>query len=163
MLKEWLYIAGLLMTIFFYLNTSQHNAVYRRILSQGPLVTKAAQFMLRTRLLGQFRNLPPATGKCAQEDERLEVGTTAPSQDGRIQREIQNRSLFDIWMEFVYSERIQEGMYNNLVETNKRGCECGKGRMTFPHWPPTSLDEAKALFNNCLDKENTHRKYLARS
>jgi hypothetical protein len=35
--------------------------------------------------------------------------------------------------------------------------------MTFPHWPPTSLDEAKALFNNCLDKENTHRKYLARS
>ena len=27
MLKEWLYIAGLLMTIFFYLNTSQHNAV----------------------------------------------------------------------------------------------------------------------------------------
>jgi hypothetical protein len=32
---------------------------YRRILSQGPLVKKAAQFMLRTRLLGQFRNLPP--------------------------------------------------------------------------------------------------------
>jgi hypothetical protein len=26
MLKEWLYIAGVLMTIFFYLNTSQHNA-----------------------------------------------------------------------------------------------------------------------------------------
>ena len=29
------------------------------ILSQGPLVKKAAQFMLRTRLLGQFRTLPP--------------------------------------------------------------------------------------------------------
>ena len=28
MLKEWLYIAGLLMTIFIYLNTSQHNAVF---------------------------------------------------------------------------------------------------------------------------------------
>jgi len=26
MLKEWLYIAGLLVTIFFYLNISQHNA-----------------------------------------------------------------------------------------------------------------------------------------
>jgi hypothetical protein len=33
---------------------------YRRILSQGPLVKKAAQFMLRTRLLGQFRTLPPS-------------------------------------------------------------------------------------------------------
>src|SRR5882762_8854257 len=34
---------------------------YRRILSQGPLVKKAAQFMLRTRLLGQFRTLPHPT------------------------------------------------------------------------------------------------------
>jgi hypothetical protein len=78
-------------------------------------------------------NLMIATEECAQKDEHLEVGTTAvtaPSQDERIQQEIQKRSLFDIWMEFVYSERIQEGMYNNLVETNKKGCECGKGRMS---------------------------------
>jgi hypothetical protein len=63
----------------------------------------------------------------------------------------------------VYSERIQEGMYGKLVSTSQGRCECGKGGMSFPHWPPTSLDEAKALFDNCLNKENTHRKYLARS
>jgi hypothetical protein len=108
-------------------------------------------------------NLTIATEECTQRGEHLEVGTAAPDQDERIQQEIQERTFFDIWMEFVYSERIQEGMYNNLVETNKKGCKCGKGRMSFPHWPPTSLDEAKALFNNCLDKENTHRRYIARS
>ncbi|KAN0066828.1 hypothetical protein V8E54_015117 [Elaphomyces granulatus] len=82
-----------------------------------------AELIEKEEILGtkDAENLTIAPGKCAQEDERLEVGTTAPSQDERIQREIQNRSLFDIWMEFVYSERIQEGMYNNLVETNKRG------------------------------------------
>jgi len=38
---------------------------------------------------------------------------------------------------------------------------CGKGRMSFPHWPPTSFNEA--LFDNCLDEENTHRKHITRS
>jgi len=67
-----------------------------------------AELIEKEEILGtkDAENLTIAPGKCAQEDERLEVGTTAPSQDERIQREIQNRSLFDIWMEFVYSERI---------------------------------------------------------
>jgi hypothetical protein len=65
-------------------------------------------------------------------------------------------------MEFVYSERIQDGMYEDLVNAGK-GCICGKGRMSFPHWPPTSFSEARALFESRLDKENTHRKHVARS
>src|ERR1700722_13470510 len=44
---------------------------YRRILSQGPLVKKAAQFMLRTRLLGQFRTLPPSYRVSARLSQRL--------------------------------------------------------------------------------------------
>ena len=38
---------------------------YRRILCQGSLVKKAAQFMLRTRLLGQLRTLPPTESQPA--------------------------------------------------------------------------------------------------
>jgi hypothetical protein len=34
---------------------------------------------------------------------------------------------------------------------------CGKSKMSFPHWPLTSLDEE---FRCCLYKHNTHRKYL---
>ena len=49
---------------------------YRRILSQGPLVKKAAQFMLRTRLLGQFRTLPTESQPAARRSPiRLQSGT----------------------------------------------------------------------------------------
>jgi hypothetical protein len=97
------------------------------------------------------------------ENEHLNVGTAALNQKDDIRQSAQEGGLYDIWMEFVYSERIQDGMYGNLVETNKEGCMCGKGRMTFPHWPPTSFNEAKSLFDNCLNEENTHRKHITRS
>jgi hypothetical protein len=104
-----------------------------------------------------------ATEKCTQESEHSEASTAAPNQDKDIQQTNTKESLFKMWMEFVYSERIQEGMYGRLVNTNQGRCECGKGRVSFPHWPPTSLYEAETLFDNCLNQENTHRRYLARS
>jgi hypothetical protein len=42
-------------------------------------------------------------------------------------------------------------------------CRCGKGRMSFPHWPPTSFEEAVAQYEMCLEKGNRHRRYLAYS
>jgi hypothetical protein len=51
-------------------------------------------------------------------------------------------------MEFVYSERIQDRIYEVLTRTNT----CGKGRMAFPHWPPTSFEEARALFETAWTK-----------
>ena len=67
--------------------------------------------------------------------------------------------IFDTWIDYVYSERTQVGLYEELAN-NETGCYCGKGRMTFPHWPPTTMNEATEQLRNCLTKENTHRRYL---
>jgi hypothetical protein len=128
-------------------------------------VSPEAELMRKERILDVEDNgeLTIATEECTRENEHLEASLTAPNQDENIQRTNAKESLFETWMEFVYSERIQEGLYGRLVKTNQGWCECGKGRMSFPHWPPTSLNEAETLFENCLNNENTHRKYLARS
>ena len=72
-----------------------------------------------------------------------------------------SRKLVRIWFEYVYSERTQNGLHNRLRITNHGECYCGKGRMSYPHWPPTSHQEAMDLLYNCFDKENTHRRYIA--
>ena len=35
-----------------------------------------------------------------------------------------------------------------------------KGRAPYPHWPPTSHEEAEGLFDNCFSETNLYRKYL---
>jgi len=68
--------------------------------------------------------------------------------------------LFESWLEFVYSARLQDGLYGKLPSTRGRKCYCNKGRMSFLHWPPTSIEEATELYGNCFDEDNTHRRYL---
>jgi len=70
------------------------------------------------------------------------------------------KSLFESWLEFVYSTRLQDGLYDKLPSARGRKCYCRKGRMSFPHWPPTSIEEATDLYRHCFDKDNTHRRYL---
>jgi hypothetical protein len=72
-----------------------------------------------------------------------------------------SRRLVQGWEEFVYSERIRSGIYGKMASLTGIECRCGKGRMTYPHWPPTSRNEALALLDNCLKTDNTHRRYLA--
>jgi hypothetical protein len=72
-----------------------------------------------------------------------------------------SRRLAQGWEEFVYSERIRKGIYGKMPSLTGVECRCGKGRMTFPHWPPTSRNESSALLDNCLKTDNTHRRYLA--
>jgi hypothetical protein len=71
------------------------------------------------------------------------------------------KELLELWMEYVYSTRMQEGLYDWLPELGRGRCYCGKSRTSFPHWPPTSLEEAEAQFQKCFEERNTHRKYLA--
>jgi hypothetical protein len=43
-------------------------------------------------------------------------------------------------------------MYGKLASLTDIECCCGKGRMTYPHWPPTSQNEALALKNAVLSE-----------
>ena len=71
------------------------------------------------------------------------------------------RELLVLWMKYVYYTRTQEGLYEELPKLGKGRCYCGKSRMSFPHWPPTSLSEAEVQLQMCFEERNTHRKYLA--
>lgn len=72
----------------------------------------------------------------------------------------QKIDIFEVWMEFVYSERIKNGLYDRLPRLGKDRCECKKSQIGYPHWPPTSFEEAKAQFEYRLREKNTHKKYL---
>jgi hypothetical protein len=83
----------------------------------------------------------------------------------RVERERQQREekLFEAWMEYVRSVRIQNGMYEKLPEKRRRGTCCGRSEISYPHWPPTSVEEARVQYQYCLREHNTHRKLLVHS
>jgi hypothetical protein len=58
----------------------------------------------------------------------------------------QKIDIFEAWMELVYSERIKNGLYDRLSRLGKDRCDCKKSQIGYPHWPPTSFEEAKAQF-----------------
>ncbi|KAN0071475.1 hypothetical protein V8E54_010071 [Elaphomyces granulatus] len=75
-------------------------------------------------------------------------------------RKQQKIDLFETWMEFTYSERIKNGLYDRLPRLGRERCNCGKSQIGYPHWPPTSFEEATAQFEYRLRDKNVHKKYL---
>jgi hypothetical protein len=75
-------------------------------------------------------------------------------------RDRRRRRLYGLWKEFVISSRIREGLYNKLPTIGEGRCRCGKARISYPHWPPTSTNEADAQFEYRIDEQNTHRRPL---
>jgi hypothetical protein len=69
--------------------------------------------------------------------------------------------LLVLWMKYVYYTRTQEGLNDQLPKLGRRRCLCGKSQMSFPHWPPTSQNEAEVQLQMCFEERNSHRKYLA--
>ena len=70
------------------------------------------------------------------------------------------------WLAFVRSERQKDGLSSFLpsfhsVQKSAVQCYCGKSAISFPHWPPTSYDEAIEQLRFLLGKQIGHRKYLA--
>jgi hypothetical protein len=68
--------------------------------------------------------------------------------------------LQKLWMEFVLSTRIKQGWNDELPKLNVEGCLCGKSRIGYPHWPPTSKEEALQQFRYSMNKDNVHRRNL---
>jgi hypothetical protein len=96
------------------------------------------------------------------EDSQKEMHQSEKNKQKPVGREEQP-VLLDLWMEFVYSERVRNDEYELLPEMGKGNCDCGGSRMTYPHWPPTSFEEALEQFDYCMQQRNTHRRYLANS
>src|SRR5712664_1522791 len=76
------------------------------------------------------------------------------------------------WMEFARCERQQYGLHPFLpsfvsssrnLESHavKYACSCRKSAITFPHWPPTSYEEALEQLRCILGNNIDHRKSLA--
>jgi hypothetical protein len=66
-------------------------------------------------------------------------------------------TLRQLWNEFVLATRIKNKQYGKLP---KKGCSCGRARISYPHWPPTSEAESTEQFNYCMDDNNGHRRNL---
>ena len=79
----------------------------------------------------------------------------------RINEANTTRELLKLWMEHVYSTRIQEGLCNQLPQLERGRYHCGRSRMLFPHWPPTSLNEAEVQLQMCFEERLINRRNLA--
>ena len=79
----------------------------------------------------------------------------------RINEANTTRELLKLWMEHDYSTWIQEGLYNQLPKLGRGRYHCGKSRMLFPYWPPTSLKEAEIQFRMCFEERIINRRNLA--
>jgi hypothetical protein len=66
-------------------------------------------------------------------------------------------TLQQLWNEFVLATRVKSGWYEKLP---KKGCYCGKARISYPHWPPTSEEESMEQFSYCMNDYNDHRRNL---
>ena len=86
-------------------------------------------------------------------EKPITLTRTAVNEEYAVSPKVSKR-LIQGWEEYVYAERIRSGMYGKLADLAMGG----KGKMTYPHWPPTSRNEALALLDNCLKEDNIHRK-----
>jgi hypothetical protein len=100
------------------------------------------------------------TGIKVNVDHQPETTLTNIPEEGCDNMTATPIDLFKAWMEYVYSERIKNGLYGRLPQLRKGRCRCNKSGIGYPHWPPTSFDEAKVQFEYRLREKNSHRKYL---
>src|ERR1700684_2684617 len=96
-------------------------------------------------------------------DENIQRAATATDKIER-QQEVTTKDsrteLYGLWMEFAITERIKNGWYDKMPNLGEGRCQCRRGRISYPHWPPTSIEEATEQFELCQDDNNEHRRSL---
>jgi hypothetical protein len=70
-------------------------------------------------------------------------------------------TMWHSWLEFVHADRIIDGQHKQLGLKRKGRCKCGKGAISYPHWPVSTINEAFDMLNYLHDEHNKHRRYLA--
>ncbi|KAN0086376.1 hypothetical protein V8E54_000064 [Elaphomyces granulatus] len=63
------------------------------------------------------------------------------------------------WLQYVHEEKEKQGEVGPLPKA--RRCRCDKSLTSYPHWPPTTYEEAIAQLNCLIGESYPHRPYLA--
>ena len=120
---------------------------------------KAVQGLIQLRNIEQLSLHP-----MVKESELTKIELGKEQHQRRIVNETicakRKQQLYKLWKEFVISTRVREGLYEQLPTLGEGKCRCGKAKISCPHWPPTSTNEADAQFEYSIDERNTHRRPL---
>jgi hypothetical protein len=119
---------------------------------------RAVDELKELRIIEHEEQLPKTAIKAQRYMPR--ISTEAPERKMKGPNKDQPREAIDLrqlWKEFVLATRVKQGWYEKLP---KKGCFCGKARISYPHWPPTSEEEAEEQFNYCMNNYNEHRRNL---
>ena len=67
------------------------------------------------------------------------------------------------WLAFVRDEKRKEGETGYLPSGRNMltACHCGKSKTSFPHWPPSTYEEAVEQLRCLIGESFPHRLYLA--
>ena len=58
------------------------------------------------------------------------------------------RALKNLWLEFVRDQKENEGGQRYLPKAKR--CHCGKSLTSYPHWPPSTYEEAVAQLQSLI-------------
>src|SRR6267378_1391318 len=99
-------------------------------------------------------------------EETLQSFAELSLQLEELEHDDKKKILRDSWLEYVTSEMSALGLTHGLPRLRRqfrtRAC-CHKSRISYPHWPPSSEEEAFDQLDCLLDEPKTapHRMYLA--
>ena len=102
----------------------------------------------------------PISDTATQEIPEVETERKPQRQYEMLGERNKRQQLHALWMEFTYSERHKEYWFDRMTTMEKDRCGCRKSRIGYPHWPPTSNNEATAQFELCRDGNNMHGRNL---
>src|SRR6267378_8720541 len=69
------------------------------------------------------------------------------------------RVLKKAWLDFVHEQKEKDGGQRYLPKAKR--CHCGKSLTSYPHWPPSTYEEAVAQLQSLIGESFPHRLYLA--
>ncbi|KAN0078763.1 hypothetical protein V8E54_005276 [Elaphomyces granulatus] len=65
------------------------------------------------------------------------------------------RALKKAWLDFVHDQKEKEGGQRYLPKAKR--CHCGKSLTSYPHWPPSTYEEAVAQLRSLIGESFPHR------
>ena len=108
-------------------------------------ISKAITGLTKLREFGEVEESRRLPGTIKANNGNIQRAATATDEIER-QQEVTTKDsrteLYGLWMEFAITERIKNGWYDKMPSLGEGRCQCRRGRISYPHWPPTSVEEA---------------------
>jgi hypothetical protein len=116
---------------------------------EEPEIEEAIQRLKQLRITDPQESAVAVKGKKRRNQQQ---GSEGPK-DKRIELE-------ELWLEFTLAERIKHGWYEKMPNGGQGKCACGRASISYPHWPPSTKEEALRQFEYTMRNENEHRRNL---